>query len=138
MIAIILLSGFILTSVRSIYQTSSTISSVGTFQAIGVGVYWDSDFSNRVTAINWGALIPGTQKSYEVFICNEGIIPLTLNISTSNWDPSSIYDHLSLSWSQSGQIDAGATVPVTLTLSISRSITETTSFSFDITVVGSD
>jgi hypothetical protein len=125
-------------NVRSIYQTSNTISSVGTFKAIGLGVYWDSDSSNRITSINWGTLKPGTQKSYTIYIRNEGNMPLTLSTFTSNWNPSTVSKHLTLSWSYSNQINAGAIVPVTLTLSISPSITETTFFSFDITAIGSE
>jgi hypothetical protein len=137
-IAAVLLSGIIMANVMSIYQTSNTISSVGTFKAIDLGVYWDSGFTNRTTAINWGTLEPGTQKSYILYICNEGFIPLTLSTSTSNWNPSTSSNHLTLAWSYSGQINAGETVPVTLTLSISPSITATTFFSFDITAVGSE
>jgi hypothetical protein len=137
-IAAALLSGIMLANVRSIYQTSSTIFSVGTFKAIGLGVYWDSGFTNRTTEINWGTLELGTQKSYTIYIRNEGTIPLTLSTSTSNWNPSTASNHLTLSWSYSGKINAGEIVPVMLTLSISPSITETSFFSFDITAVGSE
>ena len=140
-IAVIFLSGiiygFISVNVRSIYQTSSTISSVGTFKAIGIGVYWDNNLTNRVTEINWGLLEPGDRKSFTIYISNEGPAPLTLSMSTSNWNPSSAANYLTLTWSNSGQINAGVTAQLTLTLTVSESVSGINSFNFDITAVGS-
>ena len=134
----VIMSGLIIVGVSSLYQTSSTISSVGTFKAIGIGVYWDEALTSRVDTINWGALEPGTQKSYTIYIRNEGNIPLTLSISTSNWNPAAVSNYLTLTWSYSGQvINAATTTPVTLTLAVSESITGINSFGFDITAVGS-
>jgi hypothetical protein len=133
-----ILSGLIIATVRSIYQTSSTISSVGTLKAIGIGVYWDDSLTSRVNTIDWGVLEPGAQKSFTVYICNEGNFPLTLSISTSNWNPPTASNYLTLTWSYAGQtINAGATVKVTLTLTVSESITGINNFNFDITAVGS-
>ena len=133
-----LLSGLIVTTVRSVYQTSSTISSVGTFKAIGIGVYRENTLTNRVNEINWGFLEPGDQKSFTVYICNEGNIPLTLSMQMSNWNPPSASNYLTLTWRDSGQtIKAGATVAVTLTLTVSANIAGINNFNFDITAVGS-
>jgi hypothetical protein len=134
-----ILSGLIIANVRSVYQTSSTISSVGTLKAIGIGVYWDEDSTSRVNAIDWGLLEPGAQTSVTVYIRNEGNIPLTLSISASNWNPPTASNYLTLTWSYTGQtINAGTTVKVTLTLTISESITGINDFNFDITAVGSE
>jgi hypothetical protein len=133
-----ILSGLIIANVRSIYQTSSTIFSVGTLKAIGIGVYLGDDLTSRVSTINWGYLLPGGQKSFTVYVHNEGIIPLTLSISTSNWNPASASSYLTLTWSYTGQtINAGTTVKVTLTLAVSESITGINNFNFDINAVGS-
>jgi hypothetical protein len=134
----VILSGFIIVNVRSIYQTSSTISSVGTFKAIGVGVYWNNNLTNSVTEINWGLLEPGDKKSFTIYIKNEGNAPLTLSMSTSNWNPPSVANYLTLTWSYTGQaINAGVTVQLTLTLTVSESVSGINSFNFDIIVVGS-
>lgn len=133
-----ILSGLIIANVRSIYQTSSTISSVGTLKAIGIGVYWDDDLTSKVNAIDWGFLAPGAQKTCTVYLHNEGILPLTLSMSTSNWNPSTASNYLTLTWSYTGQtINAGTTVKVTLTLAVSESITGINNFNFDINAVGS-
>jgi hypothetical protein len=133
-----IISGFIIVNVRSIYQTSSTISSVGTFKAIGIGVYWDSSLTNRVTEINWGLLEAGDKKSFTIYISNEGNAPLTLSISTSNWNPPSAANYVTLTWSSTGQtINVGATAQLTLTLTVSEGVSGINSFDFDITAVGS-
>lgn len=132
-----ILSGLIVANVSSLYQTSSTISSIGTFKAIGIGVYWDADSTNEVKAINWGFLAPGSRKSFTVYVSNEGNLPLTLSISDSHWSPSMASNYLTLTCSYSGQtVKAGVVIPVTLTLSVSESITGVSNFTFDITAVG--
>jgi hypothetical protein len=138
MLLTVILSRLIIVGVSSLYQTSSTISSVGTFKAIGIGIYWDDALTSRVDTINWGALEPGTQKSFTIYIRNEGNMPLTLSISTSNWNPAAVSNYLTLTWSYSGQvINAATTAVLTLTLAVSESITGIYSFGFDITAVGS-
>jgi uncharacterized membrane protein len=133
-----ILSGFIIDNVRSLYQTSNTISSIGTLKAIGIEIYQNEDLADRVTTINWGTLKPGDTKTYTIYISNKGNFPLTLSMSTSNWNPPSASDYLSLTWSYSGQtIRAGEAVQVTLTLTVNRSISGLSNFGFDITTVGS-
>ena len=133
-----ILSGFIIVNVKSIYQTSSTISSVGTFKAIGIGVYWDNSRTSRVTEINWGLLEPGDKKSFTIYISNEGNVPLSLSISTSNWNPSSAANYLTLTWSNVGQtINAGIVAQLTLTLTVNPNVSGISSFNFDIIAVGS-
>jgi hypothetical protein len=133
-----ILSGFIIDNVRSLYQTSNTISSIGTLKAIGIEVYQKEDLADRVTTINWGTLKPGDTKTYTIYVSNKGNFPLTLSMSTSNWNPSSASNYLTLTWSYSGQtIRAGEAVQVTLTLTVSSSISGLSNFGFDITAVGS-
>jgi hypothetical protein len=132
-----ILSGLIIVNVSSLYQASSTISSVGTFKAVGIGVYWDEEATRSVEAFDWGSMLPGAEKSFTVYIRNEGVLPLTLSVSTSNWNPTEAADYLTLTCSHSGQtIDTQITVPVTVTLTVSSDIMEINTFAFDITAVG--
>jgi len=133
-----ILSGFIIDNVRSLYQTSNTISSIGTLKAIGIEVYQNENLTERVTTINWGTLEPSDTKTCTIYVSNKGNFPLTLSLSSSNWNPPSASNYLTLTWSYSGQtISAGETVQVTLTLAVSPSITGLSNFGFDITAVGS-
>jgi hypothetical protein len=130
-------SGFMLAAVRSNYQTSSTFSSVGVMKTVGISAYWDSGLTNRVSNIDWGLIERGTQKAVTIFMRNEGNSPITLSLSTSNWNPSTASSYLTLTWNYNGQtINSGASVQVTLTLTVSASITGVNSFSFDIIAVG--
>jgi hypothetical protein len=52
MILLAILSGLVIVNVRSLYETSSTISSVGTLRAIGVEVYKDERLTSPAASIN--------------------------------------------------------------------------------------
>lgn len=137
-VAIILVSGFMLTQVMSAIQLSSTISNTGTLRlSAGMGVYWDAGFTNEAVAFNWQSMEPGTTKTYSVYIRNEGATALTLSMSTSNWNPSSASNYLSLSWNYNGQtIDPTEYIRVTFTLTVSSSVTGISNFGFNINIVG--
>jgi len=106
-----------------------------TVETVGVGVYWDSGCSNRVSSIDWGTAEVGSVKTVTVYIRNEGNAAITLSINTTNWSPSTASKYISLSWNYDGQpIDPNQVIQVTLTLSVSSSITGISSFSFDIMI----
>jgi hypothetical protein len=118
-------------------QTSKTLSSAGSIQAIGVGVYSDYQCNTALSSIPWGTLEPGQSQSVICYIKNEGNTPSTLSMYTSNWDPSIAENYLALSWNYAGQsIAVGQVVQVTFTLTVDPNIDGITSFSFDITIVG--
>jgi hypothetical protein len=70
------ISGFMLAQVMSTPQSKTSFSNVGNLNSVGVGVYWDAGFTNRVTAIDWGTIYPSGQRSFTVFIHNEGNAPI--------------------------------------------------------------
>jgi len=124
--------------VMSTIQTNRTISNAGAVRAIGVGVYWNSTGTNMVTSINWGTLEPGSSTNRTCYIQNEGNSASILSMNATNWNPSNASDYISLSWDYGGQlVNPGKLIPVIFTLSISDSVEGITSFSFDITIVGS-
>jgi len=116
------------------------VPNAGNVRAVGVGVYWDSDCTNNVTDINWEFLEPGETASKTVYIKNKGSIPVVLNMTTDNWDPTSASDNITLSWNREGYV-LNTTVPVVqtvLTLSVSSDISGVTNFSFDIIITGTE
>lgn len=118
-------------------QENQRISNSGQVEAIGVGVYWNSDATSIVTSIDWGTLEPGASANRTCYIQNDGNSALTLSMNTSDWDPSNAPNYISLIWDYDGQlIDPDEIVPVTFTLSISDNIEGITSFSFLITIEG--
>jgi len=114
---------------------ATTIQRVGAVEAIGVGVYWDSNCTNPVSSIDWGTLTPGSAENVMVYVRNEGNGTVALSMKTENWDPSSAYTYLTLSWNYMGQpIGIGEVTKVTLTLSISKQVSGITNFRFDIII----
>ena len=124
--------------VMSPVQFNKTISNTGSITAVGVGIYWNQEGTNRVTSIDWGTLEPDLNKNVTVYIKNEENSAVTLSLYTSNWNPSNTSDYVSLTWDYGGQfINAEEIVQVTLMLSVSADITGITTFSFDITIIAS-
>jgi hypothetical protein len=124
-------------------QTSKTLSSTGSIQiqtTVGIGVYSNSQCTTPLTSMSWGTLEPGGTQNVVCYIKNEGSLPTTLSMYASNWDPESLAtsNYLVLSWNyDSNPISPDAAVQITFTLSVSSDITGITTFSFDITIVGS-
>jgi len=124
--------------VLSAVQTSRTVSNTGTVKAIGVGVYWDNQCTNPLSSINWGTLEPGSSTNVTCYIRNEGNSPSNLSMTKSNWNPPNASNYITLNWNYGGQIiNPSGVIQVTFTLAVSASIQGITSFSFDITIIGS-
>jgi hypothetical protein len=124
----------------SLLMAYQSIPNTGNVKGVGVGVYWDSDCTSNVTSINWGFLEPGETASVTVYTQNKGSIPVVLNMTTDNWNPTSASDNITLSWNREGYV-LNTTVPVVqtvLTLSVSPDTTGITSFSFDIIITGTE
>jgi hypothetical protein len=119
-------------------STYQRIPNDGNVTAIGVGVYWDSACTNNVTTMSWGLLQAGEVYSQTVYIQNKGSTSLTLNMTTSNWNPASASNFITLTWNREGYV-LNTTVPVIqtlLTLSVSSNISGIQEFTFDITITG--
>lgn len=130
-VASLVLSAFIL------LMPTNIIVNVSAVEANGVGVYWDSNCTNVVFSIDWGALEPGSVKNVTVHIRNEGNESAFLTMATSNWNPSIASEYITLEWNYSGQrINPGEIFTVTQTLSIFPNITGISNFSFDILITG--
>jgi hypothetical protein len=131
------LSGFMLAQVMSATQSQGKLSNYGTVKTVGVGIYEDAGLTTPMTAINWGALDPGSEKTITVYVRNEANTAVTLSMVTSNWIPSTASNYITLSWNYNGQtVAAGGSVAVTLTLTISSNVNGISSFSFDIIITG--
>jgi hypothetical protein len=139
-IATLILVGFalslsMLTQVMSAIQANTKISNQGTLKTVGVGVYWDSALTNKVSSIDWGILEPSSNVNKTVYIRNEGNAAATLSMTTSNWSPANASTYLTLTWNYGGQtLNVNEAIQVKLSLAVSSSIAGITNFSFDITI----
>ncbi|MBS7632889.1 hypothetical protein KEJ15_04615 [Candidatus Bathyarchaeota archaeon] len=113
------------------------INNTGIVKAIGVGVYEDAGCTKNVTSINWGVLYPDTNASFTVYIKNEGNIPMTLNMTISNWNPTQAAQYITLNWNREDYVlGAKSVIQANLNLSVSPNIAEITNFQFDIIIIG--
>jgi len=129
--------GIVLATMTIVYAATNvfTLHSTGTVKGVGVGIYWDSACTNRVTSIDWGLADPGTMQNKTSYIRNEGNANVTLTLQTSNWSPASAATYISLGWTYAGQtILVNQVVQATLRLTIASNVTGITSFNFDIAI----
>ncbi len=118
---------------------NKTINNQGNVNAIGVGVYLENECINEVSTIDWGYIEPGSTHKVTIYIRNEGNIPMILNMTIGNWNPSPASAHITVSWDQEGsQVGAQAVVETVLTLLVSPDISDVSNFSFDITIIGTE
>jgi hypothetical protein len=133
-------TGIVLTAlVLGLLVTSQTFNNNGNIKGIGICVYSDSQCTTVLSSINWGYLEPGTTKNVAIYILNNGSVPVELTMTTNNWFPTSATGCMSLSWNCSGHVlSKESSVPALLTLSVYSNATEIESFSFDITLIGTE
>ena len=114
-----------------------TISNSGGITAVGVGLYADSGCTTALSSISWGTLNPGDIKTYTMYVNNTGTVPVTLSMTVGSWNPTSAASYISLTWNQEKSVlPAGQVVQAVLTLTVSSSISSVTTFSFTITITG--
>ena len=132
------LSLSLLGPVVSSLQTNKTIASSGSVRAIGVGVYWNANGTNPVTSLNWGMINPNSTQSKICYIENTGNQTLTLSMSTSSWSPANCTLFMQFGWNLTGAtLSAGQTKAALLSLEVLPSVEGITTFSFDVTIIGS-
>jgi len=120
-------------------MSTNPITNVSAVEANVVGVYWDSNCTDRVFSIDWGSLAPGSVKSIVVYIRNEVEEPIYLMISTTSWNPSEASDYMTLGWDCAGyRMNPGEILQTTLIFSVTRYVEGISVFSFDILITGSD
>ena len=113
------------------------LHSYGIIRTIGVEVYKDADLTTTLTEIDWTFVDPGQTKTYPAWIKNVGNDKITLNMWTSDWQPTNASDWITLTWNYTESvIPAKASIPVLFTLSVHWNVTGIEHFSFDIWIEG--
>jgi hypothetical protein len=124
----------------SIYLASAKNSKLGNTGSVEaqtpIGVYYDSIETTKLSSIDWGVLKPGQGRNLTSYVKNWGSSPLTLSLSTANWNPSTASQYISLNWNYTGQpIRSSEAIPVAFSLAVSKNASGVTNFSFDIIIV---
>ena len=118
-------------------QKVSNTGSITVAPSVQLGVYQDSGCTVALSSVSWGALNPGATSTAMIYLQNQGNVPVTLSMSVGSWTPSSASSYLTLTWNRDGySLAAGASVSAVLSLTVSSSITGITTFSFSITITG--
>jgi hypothetical protein len=119
------------------YERVKLIRNVGTLRAIGVEIYADQALTQILEEIAWGTLDPGETKTFNAWVKNTGNDAQKLVMWTENWNPTTAFDSISLTWNYDDSwIPVGDSIPVVFTLTVDPNVTGVTSFSFDIWVKG--
>jgi len=119
-------------------QWTQRIENVARIKVIGVGIYKDMNFTVAVTQIDWGIVEPGDSKNFSAYIVNKSNIPITLSMTTEEWQPANASNSITLTWSYAGEeIAVDGYHFVTFVLNVDQAVSGIDAFSFTIVVIGS-
>lgn len=112
------------------------IRNVGRIKAVGVKFYWDEACMSEALEIDWGLCEPGATYAVTLYCKNIKNIPVTLNLTTNNWEPSNanLYIYGDWNYTPSTVIQPGEVIPLQFQLSIDPAISDIDQFSFDYVV----
>ena len=111
----------------------------GEIRAVGVDIFSDFSFNNRLSSIDWGILEPGAIKYIECYVQNKRETATILTLETDNWTPPESKKHITLTWNYNNQrLEIDEIIRITFILSVSINIQGISGFSFDIIVIGSN
>ncbi len=99
----------LLFAVMSVFSASTAVSlgllssqrvtqTTGVIAGTGIGVYKDRPCTQNLTSINWGVIYPVSSVYYHAYIRNQGNLNVTLQMTSSNWNPAGASSYLALSW----------------------------------------
>jgi hypothetical protein len=138
LIMAITLAGMILTvTAASVISVSEALPMKGSISAVNVGIYSDSQCSQRLTSVDWGTLSPGETLTKTIYIKNTCDRQLELRMTENNWDPPEADGPISITWNREGAtLYPGQSVQAVITLSVSSTISGITSFDVQVVITG--
>ena len=111
----------------------------GLFTSTNVGVYTTQQCTANLTSISWGSVRSGSNYTRVGYLRNNGNSNMTLSLSTSNWNPSTLSSILQVTWNYGGVIlRPGQILAVTWTLSIPSGVSGYQSFGVNLIVTGTE
>ncbi len=116
--------------------TSGTINA-GQLTSVNVEVYQDQACTQPLTFIDWGNITVGGSANKTLHIKNAGNVPITLNMTSKNWNPPHANKTMTVKWDKEGtSLTVNHVETAKLTLEVMANTTDITSFSVDITIIG--
>lgn len=95
-ILLIVLISLLVYSVVWAYLTYIEIGSKGVIKTYQIGAYFDSACNSKISFIDWGMIEPGSVINTTFYIRNEGNVPTTISLSTTDWQPVIASTYISL------------------------------------------
>ena len=127
--------GLLLTFNLSTYEATAKKSRIKA--SAKLEVYSDQACTQSLTSIDWGTVSLGDSVTKIFYIKNQGRHPLTLSLTTTNWNPNIAHGLLVVNWNREDTIlAAGRTASATLTLSASPSASNFTTFGVNVVIFG--
>jgi hypothetical protein len=132
-------TGLFLSLVTAGIIATQNIASNGTITTVNVGVFSNEDCDQNCTAISWGTLYPGNSTSRTIYVKNTGTTPITLSMTTDNWQPTDASQYLTVTWTpQDDTLNPGESTSATLTLTADQDTGDITAFNFNIIITGAE
>jgi hypothetical protein len=134
----IAVAAIILTITTSgLLSVNQTVPSTGIVSSVNVGVFQEYGCTNNLTSLEWGTIFPGDSATRTIYVKNIGTEPITLTMTTTNWNPSNANGPITLTWNrESTTLDVGEVTSARLTSSVSSSISGITTFNMDVVITG--
>jgi hypothetical protein len=125
---------------NSLSSKSNVLSNGAVTTSANCGLYSDSACTTPLGSIDWGVLTAGGTVTQTIYVKNTGSgLPLTLNMTTTNWSPASANGPITVTWDQEGTIlSPGQSIAATLTLAVSSSEIGLTNFGVQISITGTN
>ena len=82
----------------------ATLSATGKFGshgkiiAVGLQVFENAALTSEAKAIEWGELAPGGSATCQLWVKNNGTVPIVLSMSAGDWVPLIAQQYVSYSW----------------------------------------
>jgi len=137
--ALIVLAATVVALVVAVALLSSRvyISARGSIKSVNIAVYLDVNCTQIASEIDWGVIPVGGYSQAQVYLKNEGNVPIDVNFTTADWLPLEAEQYLSLTW------DLGNTTllpdevrGIVLSLTVSLDTHDIREFSFVIIIEG--
>ncbi|HKM60632.1 MAG TPA: hypothetical protein VJY36_07150, partial [Candidatus Bathyarchaeia archaeon] len=125
---------------NSLSSKSNVLSNGAVTTSANCGLYSNSACTKPLSSIDWGILTAGGTVTQTIYVKNTGSgLPLTLNMTTTNWSPASANGPITVTWDQEGTIlSPGQSTAATLTLAVSSSEIGLTNFGVQISITGTN
>jgi hypothetical protein len=118
-------------------QFQASVSTQGNIKSVGILFYGNSAGTTLKSTIDWGTIEPGQTVNSTLYMKSTSNVPVSVSMAVGNFNPASGSGYLSCTWSyDSKSLNPGQLIAVVFTLKVAATITDITSFSFDIGVVG--